>query len=57
MKYFVGIDLGTTNSDRFKSGGTISALRHKKFFSFVTTLQLIRKKINRSAKVKRFFLF
>ena len=24
MKYFVGIDLGTTNSGRFKSGGTVS---------------------------------
>lgn len=25
MKYFVGIDFGTTNSGRFKSGGTVDA--------------------------------
>ena len=30
MKFFVGIDLGTTNSGRFESGGTVDALQRPK---------------------------
>ena len=30
MKFFLGIDLGTTNSGRFESGGTVGALQRPK---------------------------
>ena len=35
MKFFVGIDLGTTNSGRFESGGTVDALQVTKIFNVV----------------------
>ncbi len=39
MKYFVGIDLGTTNSGRFKSGGTSYAPKLLKGSNFIAALK------------------
>ncbi len=34
MKFFVGIDLGTTNSGRFKSGATVVASNIAKILTY-----------------------
>ena len=42
MKYFVGIDLGTTNSGRFKSGGTADALNVAKILNQLPRLNVCK---------------